>query len=197
MACHSCADCFDHISLVCWTNFLLLSTVSMMYIKLHPLVDGDNKLEHCRALSSDDDDSFCEAESDGSKDCPGREPSASSADLHSSGYSSVQSVSPSSTCSSSSLVTHTFRTFTTSLGTPSAKAQPGFRLLVPMQRPWGTSTRQVKRKNVAAHSVSEVEREDEDLEEDFSAGTGFLSLWVSTTTCCSQTTCSVSNLQNF
>uniref|UniRef100_A0A3B5LWV8 Cyclin-F n=1 Tax=Xiphophorus couchianus TaxID=32473 RepID=A0A3B5LWV8_9TELE len=104
---------------------------------------------HCRALSSDDDDSFCEAESDGSKDCPGREPSASSADLHSSGYSSVQSVSPSSTCSSSSLVTHT---------------------------PWGTSTRQVKRKNVAAHSVSEVEREDEDLEEDFSAGTGFLSL---------------------
>ncbi|XP_054892054.1 cyclin-F [Poeciliopsis prolifica] len=148
---------------------------SMMYIKLHPLADGDNKLEHCRALSSDDD-SYCEVESDGSKDCPGREPSASSADLHSSGYSSVQSVSPSSTCSSSSLVTHTFRTFTTSLGTPSAKAQPGFRLLVPMQRPWGTSTRQVKRKNVAAHSVGEMEREDEDLEDDFSAGTGFLSL---------------------
>ncbi|XP_043955916.1 cyclin-F isoform X2 [Gambusia affinis] len=148
---------------------------SMMYIKLHPLADGDDKLEHCRALSSDDD-SFCEAESDESKDCPGREASASTADLHSSGYSSVQSVSPSSTCSSSSLVTRTFRTFTTSLGTPSAKAQPGFRLLVPMQRPWGTSTRQVKRKNVATHSVSEVEREDEDLEEDFSAGTGFLSL---------------------
>ncbi|MEQ2255050.1 hypothetical protein ILYODFUR_009814 [Ilyodon furcidens] len=145
---------------------------SMISIKLHPLADGDNKLECCRALSSDDD-SFCEADSDGSKDCPDQEPSASSADHHSSGYSSVQSISPSSTCSSSSIVTRTFRTFTASLGAASAKAQPGFRLLVPMQRPRGTATRQLKRKNVAAHSGGEVEKEDEDVH---SARAGFMSL---------------------
>lgn len=143
---------------------------SMTSINLQPLADGENKTEHCRALSSDDD-SFCEAESDGRKHCPGQEPSASSADLHSSGYSSVQSVSPSSTCSSASPVTRTFRAFTASLGTATVSAQPGFRLLVPMQRPRGVSSRQVKRKNVAAHSGGEVERE-----EDCSANAGFLSL---------------------
>ncbi|XP_047213076.1 cyclin-F-like isoform X2 [Girardinichthys multiradiatus] len=134
---------------------------SMISIKLHPLADGDDKLECCRALSSDDD-SFCEAYSDGSKDCPDQEPSASSADHHSSGY-----------LSSSSIVTRTFRTFTASLGAASAKAQPGFHLLVPMQRPRGTSTRQLKRKNVAAHSGGEVEREDGDVH---SAIAGFMSL---------------------
>ncbi|XP_038126018.1 cyclin-F [Cyprinodon tularosa] len=148
---------------------------SMISVQLHTLTDGDDKMEHCRALSSDDD-SFCEADSERSKVYPGEEPSASSADLHSSGYSSVQSISPSSTCSSSSIMTRTFRTFTTSLGAASAAAQPGFRLLVPMQRPRGTSTRQVKRKNVAAHSGGELKREEEDLEDDYSASAGFLSL---------------------
>ncbi|XP_037834445.1 cyclin-F isoform X2 [Kryptolebias marmoratus] len=148
---------------------------SMISIKLLPLIDADIG-EHCRALSSDED-SFCEAQGEVNKDL--QKPLSSSADLHSSGYSSVQSVSPSSTCSSSSstFTPCTFKTFTTSLGAVSANAQPGFRLLVPMQRPRGTSTKQVKRKNIAAHSGGEVEREEEDLEGDeLSASAGFLSL---------------------
>uniref|UniRef100_A0AAX7TQX3 F-box domain-containing protein n=1 Tax=Astatotilapia calliptera TaxID=8154 RepID=A0AAX7TQX3_ASTCA len=133
--------------------------------------------EHCRALSSDED-SFCEARREVNKDSQGQEPVSLSKDLHSSGYSSVQSVSPSSTCSSSSysssLRACTFKTFTTSLGAASSNAQPGFCLLVPMQRPRGTSSKQVKRKNTAAHSGCEVEREEE--EEEYSASAGFLSL---------------------
>ncbi|XP_056256551.1 cyclin-F [Seriola aureovittata] len=150
---------------------------SMISVKLQPLTDADRTLEHCRALSSDED-SCCEAEREVNKDCQGQEPLSFSTDLHSSGYSSVLCVSPSSTCSSSSLMPCTFKTFTTSLGAASADAQPGFRLLVPMQRPRGTSSKQVKRKNSAAHSGGEVERgKEDDREEDkYSTNVGFLSL---------------------
>lgn len=148
----------------------------MISIKLHPLADADKRLDHCRALSSDED-SFCEEEREVSKDCQGQEPLSISTDLHSSGYSSIQSVSPSSTCSSSSLMPCAFKTFTTSRGAASANAQPGFRLLVPMQRPRGTSSKQVKRKNSAAHSGGEVEKQDKEGEGDeYSASGGFLSL---------------------
>ena len=147
-----------------------LSIASMISIKLHTLTDEDERLEHCRALSSDED-SFCEAEREVSKD---RDPLS-----FSSGYSSVQSVSPSSTASSSPpslLMPCTFKTFTTSLGAASANATPGFRLLVPMQRPRGTSSKQVKRKNSAAHSGGEVEVEEEGKGDKNTAGAGFLSL---------------------
>uniref|UniRef100_A0A3Q4BGJ8 F-box domain-containing protein n=1 Tax=Mola mola TaxID=94237 RepID=A0A3Q4BGJ8_MOLML len=144
---------------------------SMIPIKLNSLTE-EERIEHCRALSSDDD-SFREAETDTSKNRKGREPLS-----FSSGYSSVQSASPLSVCSSSSpLMPCTFKTITTSLGAVSTKGQPGFRLLVPMQRPRGTSSKQVKRKNSAAHSGGEVEREDEDVEGDkYIANAGFLSL---------------------
>lgn len=143
---------------------LSISIASMASIEL-PSLTEDNRLEHCRALSSDED-SFCEAETDRSSKPKDREPLS-----FSSGYSSVQSASPSSTSSSSPspLMPCTFETFTTA----SAKAQPGFRLLVPMQRPRGTSSKQVKRKNSAAHSREEGE--EEEVGEDDS-NTGFLSL---------------------
>ncbi|XP_060882424.1 cyclin-F isoform X1 [Labrus mixtus] len=147
------------------------SDASMISIRLSPLTEDENILEHCRALSSDED-SFCEAEKDESKDGQAPNPMSFSADLHTSGYSSIQSVSPSSTCSSSLLMPCTFKTLTTSLGAASANATPGFRLLVPMQRPRGTSGKQVKRKNSAAHSGGEVEREGDE----YSANAGFLSL---------------------
>ncbi|CAN9505270.1 unnamed protein product [Ophioblennius macclurei] len=133
-----------------------------MMIKLAPIPDADQRREHCRSLSSDED-SFCEAERVG-KEPPSRKNLSASADPNSSGYSSVQSVSPSSACSpssSSSLVPYTFNP----LPAASANAQPGFRLLVPMQRPRGAFSKQVKRKNAAAHSGGEREREEE--EEDF------------------------------
>lgn len=151
--------------------FLSISIATMISIKLHTLTE-DKRLEHCRALSSDED-SFCEAEMDVSKKRQGQKPLS-----FSSGYSSVQSVSPSSTCSASSpLMPCTFKTFTTSLSAGSANAQPGFRLLVPMQRPRGTSGKQVKRKNSAAHSGGEVEIEDKEVEGDkYTANAGFLSL---------------------
>lgn len=127
------------------------------------------KQEHCRALSSDED-SFCESESEASKNRHCWEPFS-----FSSGYSTIQSVSPSSSCSASSpLMPCTFKTITTSLGTSSSKGQPGFRLLVPMQRPRGTSSKQVKRKNSAAHSGGEIEREDE--KDEYTAKPGFLSV---------------------
>uniref|UniRef100_A0A7N6BFR4 Cyclin-F n=1 Tax=Anabas testudineus TaxID=64144 RepID=A0A7N6BFR4_ANATE len=127
---------------------------------------------------SSDDDSFCETERDVNMDHQGQESPSFSTDIHSSGYSSVQSVqSPSSTCSSSSLMPCTFKPFAANLGAASANAQPGFRLLVPMQRPRGTSSKQVKRKNSAAHSGGEVEREEEDEEgNEYSVNVGFLSL---------------------
>ncbi|TNM97404.1 hypothetical protein fugu_015560 [Takifugu bimaculatus] len=141
--------------------------VSMISIKLDSLTE-DAKQEHCRALSSDED-SFCEDEREAGKNQPSWEPFS-----FSSGYSSIQSVSPSSSCSASSpLMPCTFKTITTSSGTAS-KGQPGFRLLVPMQRPRGTSSKQVKRKNSAAHSGGEVEREDE--EDEYTTKPGFLSL---------------------
>lgn len=140
----------------------------MISIKLDPLTENE-KQAHCRALSSDED-SFCEDESEASQHHHSWEPFS-----FSSGYSSIQSVSPSSSCSTSSpLMSCTFKTITTSLGTASPKGQPGFRLLVPMQRPRGTSSKQVKRKNSAAHSGGEIEREDE--EEEYTAKPGFLSL---------------------
>ncbi|KAM7371977.1 hypothetical protein PAMP_009177 [Pampus punctatissimus] len=146
---------------------------SMISIKLHPFTDEDRRLEHCRALSSDED-SFCEVEGgEVNEDCQDQEALSFSTDLHSSGYSSV---SPSSTCSSS-LMPCTLKSFTTSLGAASTSSQPGFRLLVPMQRPRGTSSKQVKRKNSAAHSGGEVEREEEEGKGDeYSANAGFLSL---------------------
>ncbi len=143
-----------------------------MSIKLHSITDEDNGFLHCRALSSDED-SFCEADRDTSKDSQSQEPLSLS-----SGYSSVQSVSPSSTCSSSfPLMSCTFKTFSTSLDAASSNTQPGFRLLVPTQRPRGTSSKQVKRKNLAAHSGGEVEGEEEEGEGDeYTANAGFLSL---------------------
>lgn len=140
----------------------------MISIKLDSLVE-DETLDRCRALSSDED-SFCEAESEASKNRHSCEPFS-----FSSGYSSIQSASPLSSCSATSpLMPCTFRTVTASLGTSSSKGQPGFRLLVPMQRPRGTSSKQVKRKNSAAHSGGEVEREEE--EDEYTAKPGFLSL---------------------
>lgn len=140
----------------------------MIPIKSDPLSEAETR-EHCRALSSDED-SFCEAESEASKNHQRWEPFS-----FSSGYSSIQSVSPSSSCSASSpLMPCTFKTITTSLGPSFSKGQPGFRLLVPMQRPRGTSSKQVKRKNSAAHSGGEIEREDE--EDEYTAKPGFLSL---------------------
>lgn len=140
----------------------------MISIRLDSLSEAE-KQECCRALSSDED-SFCEAESEASKNRHCWEPFS-----FSSGYSSIQSVSPSSSCSASSpLMPCTFKTITTSLGTSSSKGQSGFRLLVPMQRPRGTSSKQVKRKNFAAHSGGEIEREDE--EHEYTAKPGFLSL---------------------
>ncbi|XP_060748979.1 cyclin-F [Tachysurus vachellii] len=113
---------------------------------------------HCSALSSDEENMA--------------EPAASCSsfsskrplriNLHSSGYSSVQSSSPSTASSSSSLVP--CHLSPVSLGPASVPASPGFRLLVPMQRPCGSTHRQVKRKNTAAHSGGEMEMEREDGE---------------------------------
>lgn len=138
---------------------------SMTSIQLHSMTE-DQGLVHCRALSSDDD-SFCEEEAAHDK------PKTQEPVAFSSGYSSVHSASPSSMSSSSPspLMPCTFNTFSQA----SAKAQSGFRLLVPMQRPRGLSSKQVKRKNYAAHSGGEVEGEDEEVGgEDPNAG--FLSL---------------------
>lgn len=161
-----CKICPKWFTVINW-QLCLISIASMISIKLHSLIDEDKRQEHCRALSSDED-SFCEAEREVSKDRQRQEPLS-----FSSGYSSIQSVSPSSTCSSFPLIPCTFKTFTTSLG--AANAQPGFRLLVPMQRPRGTSSKQVKRKNSAAHSGGEVEREEGEGDE-YTANAGFLSL---------------------
>uniref|UniRef100_A0A8C5EB30 Cyclin-F n=1 Tax=Gouania willdenowi TaxID=441366 RepID=A0A8C5EB30_GOUWI len=140
---------------------------------LQPVFDADSRLEHCRALSSDED-SFCEEEQNNAiNDHLDQKPLSFPVDPHSSGYSSV---SPSSSCSPS-LMPYTFKTFTNSLGGVSANAQQGFRLLVPMQRPRGTSSQQVKRKNIAAHSGGEVEEEGNDLKGgEYSASGGFMSL---------------------
>ncbi|XP_045066857.1 cyclin-F-like [Coregonus clupeaformis] len=145
----------------------------------------DSKL-HCRALSSDDD-SFCEGdkeEGEGSAMSRPQEPLSSfiTTDLHSSGYSSVQSVSPCSN-SSSLLMPCTFTAVppTPDSASSATVALPGFRLLVPVQRPRAAAAaarRQVKRKNAAAHSGGEMEREGEDEDEEvvYASSVGFLSL---------------------
>lgn len=137
---------------------------SLISLELHPMADADSRQQHCRAMSSDDD-SLCETDQElvENKD----QCFSSCANLQSSGYSSV---SPSSSCSSSSLIPCTFKNLTSRLGSVSVNAQPGFRLLVPMQRPRGTSSKQVKRKNKAAHSGDEVHKPDEEQ------NVGFLSL---------------------
>uniref|UniRef100_A0A6Q2YE08 Cyclin-F n=1 Tax=Esox lucius TaxID=8010 RepID=A0A6Q2YE08_ESOLU len=129
---------------------------SDLVIKLELASEHEDLKLHCRALSSDDD-SFCEGdkereeyeeEGQGSARSRPREP----LDLHSSGYSSVQSASPSSN-----------------------SPLPGFRLLVPVQRPRAAAARrQVKRKNAAAHSSGETERGDEEVV--YASGVGFQSL---------------------
>uniref|UniRef100_A0A8K9X9K6 Cyclin-F n=1 Tax=Oncorhynchus mykiss TaxID=8022 RepID=A0A8K9X9K6_ONCMY len=144
----------------------------------------DSKL-HCRALSSDDD-SFCEGnkeeeeyEGEGSARSRPREPLSSfiTTEFHSSGYSSVQSASPSSN-SSSLLMPCTFTALPPDPTPGSASsitvALPGFRLLVPVQRPRAAARKQVKRKNAAAHSGGEREGEDEEVV--YASSVGFLSL---------------------
>ncbi|XP_051904885.1 cyclin-F [Hippocampus zosterae] len=153
---------------------------SMVSIKMDAITDASR--ENCRALSSDED-SFSEAERDQAQRPGERNGLFFSMDLHSSGYSSVQSVSPmSSSCSSaaSSLVPCSLKTFATSPNkSTSADSQPGFRLLVAMQRSRGHSNKQVKRKNSAAHSGGEVGRKEEEEEEEekenehYSANIGF------------------------
>lgn len=143
-----------------------VSIGSMTSIELHSMTEDTDRM-HCRAMSSDDDSSFCEDDSQKDK------PKPTEAAAVSSGYSSVHSASPSSlSCSSSPspLMPCTFKTFSQA----SAKAQSGFRLLVPMQRPRGLCSKQVKRKNFAAHSGGEVEEEDEEEGGDES-NAGFLS----------------------
>lgn len=137
---------------------------SLISLELHPTADADSRQLHCRAMSSDDD-SLCEADQERveNKD----QHFSSCANPQSSGYSSVSS---SSSCSSSSLIPCTYKNLTSRLGSVSANAQPGFRLLVPMQRPRGSSSKQVKRKNKAAHSGGEVHKTDEE------ENVGFLSL---------------------
>uniref|UniRef100_A0A8C7NIV7 Cyclin-F n=1 Tax=Oncorhynchus mykiss TaxID=8022 RepID=A0A8C7NIV7_ONCMY len=140
---------------------------------------------HCRALSSDDD-SFCEGnkeeeeyEGEGSARSRPREPLSSfiTTEFHSSGYSSVQSASPSSN-SSSLLMPCTFTALPPDPTPGSASsitvALPGFRLLVPVQRPRAAARKQVKRKNAAAHSGGEREGEDEEVV--YASSVGFLSL---------------------
>uniref|UniRef100_A0A6Q2XAA7 Cyclin-F n=1 Tax=Esox lucius TaxID=8010 RepID=A0A6Q2XAA7_ESOLU len=144
---------------------------SSLVIKLELASEHEDLKLHCRALSSDDD-SFCEGdkereeyeeEGQGSARSRPREP----LDLHSSGYSSVQSASPSSNCSSL-LMPCTFTAAPPALIAGCTTAPlPGFRLLVPVQRPRAAAARrQVKRKNAAAHSSGETERGDEEVVSD-------------------------------
>lgn len=112
---------------------------------------------HCSAFSSDEDNMD--------------EPTASCSsfsskrllriNLHSSGYSSVQSSSP-SIASPSSLVSYSLSPV--SPPSVSVPASSGFHLLVPMQSPYVSTHRQVKRKNTAAHSGEEMQMEREDCE---------------------------------
>ncbi|XP_076838167.1 cyclin-F [Brachyhypopomus gauderio] len=152
---------------------------SVLPIQLQFSTEDAGGRVHCLAISSDDDDdSACGAEetSGGSSRSrpwsrqPSSSPSSSSSrrplriELHSSGYSSVQSSSP----ATSVLVPCSLSSF----GQSSPSASPGFRLLVPMQRPDGTAHRQVKRKNTAAHSGGEVEVETEMAEMEEGEDTG-------------------------
>lgn len=134
---------------------------SLISLELHPMDDTESRQQHCRAMSSDED-SLCET--DQGLDENKCQHIWTCANPQSSGYSSV---SPSSSCSSSSFIPCIF---TSRLGSVSTKAQSGFHLWVPMQCPKGTSSKQVKRKNKAAHSGGEVHKTDEE------ENVGFLSL---------------------
>lgn len=148
-----------------WVTESLSATVSAMEVQMElPVVCGDGK-PHCCALSSDDD-SICEEPIEeeaatwgsSSRSSPWiRHISSSSSsfctDRRSSGYSSIQSVPSPSV--SSSLV--------------SPQNLSGFRLLLP---PAQRTRRQVKRKNTAAHSGGEAEREED------AANVAFFSLWL-------------------
>lgn len=137
---------------------IFVSTVSVFSVQLPLCAQTADVQLHCSALSSDEDSTGEPAAtcSSFSSKRPLR------VNLHSSGYSSVQSSSPSSASSSSSLVP--CHLSPVSLSSASVSASPGFRLLVPMQRPCGSTHRQVKRKNTAAHSGGELEMEREDGE---------------------------------
>ena len=149
----------------------------------HDLDRGmDQGLDHCRSLSSAEN-SFCEAEHAETAESGGpvrtrsrgRAPLPfSSLELQSSGYASIHCSSSSPTCSYSALVPCAIKDLPTDATSPSgstgASVSPGFRLLVPMQRPAGFSCKQVKRKNAAAHSGGEMEVEEAEREG------GFLSL---------------------
>ncbi|KAI1884434.1 hypothetical protein AGOR_G00226360 [Albula goreensis] len=134
---------------------------------------GDGQ-QHCRALSSDEE-SLCEREmeedvgdvddGDGERcswlqeevqEMSARTPRqpfrlSLSTDIHSSGYSSVQSASPPSSQGSACPLA----TLSLSPGGPSVPASPGF-------RPRACSRRQVKRKNAAAHSGEDTREEEEE-----------------------------------
>ncbi|XP_073681356.1 cyclin-F [Garra rufa] len=138
--------------------------ISAMEVQMEPALECADRQTHCCALSSDDD-SFCEEPTEeeatsGSARPWKRHLSSSSSsfsssifctDRRSSGYSSIQSVPSPSV--SSSLV--------------SPQNPGGFQLVLP---PTQRTRRQVKRKNTAAHSGGEAER-DEDA-----ANVAFLSL---------------------
>ncbi|KAK1799185.1 hypothetical protein P4O66_007435 [Electrophorus voltai] len=133
---------------------------SVMSVQLLLSTEHGDGQSHCRALSDDDDGGMCAAEdASSSRGRPySQQPLSSSrrplrVELHSSGYSSVQSSSP-AVCS-------LMPCSLSSVSQASVSASPGFRLLVPMQRPDGASHRQVKRKNTAAHSGGEMEVETE------------------------------------
>ncbi|XP_016381269.1 cyclin-F-like [Sinocyclocheilus rhinocerous] len=130
--------------------------ISAMEVQMEPAVECADRQTHCCALSSDDD-SLCEEHTEEEATGPWKHHLSSSSsstfctDRRSLGYSSIQSV-PSPSVSSS-------------LVSPQNPA--GFLLLLP---PAQRTRRQVKRKNTAAHSGGEAER-DEDA-----ANVAFLSL---------------------
>ncbi|KAJ8398775.1 hypothetical protein AAFF_G00419720 [Aldrovandia affinis] len=110
--------------------------------------------QHCRALSSDDESlGKREAEGDHDDDADAAEDGDGctlSTDLHSSGYSSVQSASPPSSQSS---CPHA------SLSLPPRGAS----VPEPAQRSRACGRRQVKRKNVAEHSGEETRDEEAEV----------------------------------
>lgn len=170
-----------------------LSAALGVSLQLQLETDPMDSRAHCRALSSDED-SFCEGDTSDDAPRRGASTSSSSstrhshheprssdlhplspsvihsslltpsADAHSSGYSSVQSSSP----SSSSLLPCSLSLLPSASSPPNRSPGVGFRLLVPAH---GPIRRQVKRKNGAAHSGEE--REEGDQEE---GGRVFLSL---------------------
>ena len=170
-----------------WNSFVncelsVPSPLSASAVALHLLETEAAEREHrCRALSSDEDSSCQDgkqkaAEGPCSARRRPREPLVFSNEP-SSGYSSVQSTSPSSS-TTSTLMPCTFTAVPPDPASHSASAHavPGFRLLVPMQRPRCAARRQVKRKNAAAHSGGEMEEEDDEDVEVYAASVGFLSL---------------------